>query len=201
MINVAIFASGNGQNAENLILKAKELSKINILFVLTDNKNAKVIERAKNLDVPVKVIPFKKISNIKYANRHNHENQIIEAIKSYNIDWIFLAGYMRILSSSFIKYFTKDSDKNSRIINIHPSLLPYFPGKNAKEMAYSANIRESGVTVHFVDEGVDTGKIIDQMSFSVDKNESFKSFCEKGTHIENILYPRVLQTLNELKSL
>ena len=120
---------------------------------------------------------------------------MLEILKSNQIEIVVLAGFMRILSKQFI------SEYKNKIINIHPSLLPKFPGANAHRDAIEAKAKISGCTVHFVDEGVDTGPIIMQESVSVDEDDDEHTLAEKILPIEHKIYPKVLDliTSNKIK--
>lgn len=185
VINLLIMSSGNGTNAENIIKFVKnQKESFSISCVLTDNKNAGVIKRVENYsDTLVQVIPFGDSKN-----KREHEEKILNSIKEYKVDIVCLAGYMRILTNFFLKKF-------SYIINVHPSYLPEFPGLNSYERAFHSPCDYSGVTVHFVDEGVDTGEIILQKKFLKDESESFEEFEKKGRNLERELYPLALEKL------
>lgn len=192
---IAIFASGNGSNAESLLMRAKELD-FKISCILTDNPNAGVIKKARRYNTPVYVIPFiKKTSNTFEQNKSNHEFEILKIMKKESIEWILLAGYMRILSKNFLKTFYNPKTNQNNIINIHPSLLPSFPGKQGYLDAFNANVQESGITIHFVDNGVDSGLIIAQKKFERHKNDSLDRFIARGLKIEHALYPSILENL------
>lgn len=191
MINIAILASGTGSNAKMLLEQEKFLSHIQIELIITDKSNAGVINIARHYNKKVIVVE-KGI-----LNKQKHENLIMNHLTKHNIDWIFLAGYMRILSTSFIKYFWSESLNQSKIINIHPSLLPAFKGLNAYEQAYQSADDYSGITVHFVDTGVDTGKIIKQEKFRRLQNDSLDTFKARGLELEHKIYPAVLEMLDK----
>lgn len=194
-INIAIFASGSGSNAQVLIEKAISLGHP-IRCVITDKRNAGVIKRCKKLNTPYHVISFFSIEGNRYQeDKSLHEKRILKVLDKYKINWIFLAGYMRILSEEFLSNFYNKNTKQNNVINIHPSLLPDFPGKQAYHDAYMANINESGVTVHFVDSGIDTGKIITQKKFERLPNDSFETFNQRGLKVEHQIFPYVLEQL------
>ena len=188
-INLAIMASGSGTNAENLILFARNQSdfEINVCCVISNIEDAGVLKKATKLGVETHIVP-----KIKNESRIEHEKRIIDILSRYEVDWICLAGYMRVLSPTFLDHFFDTKKNISRIINIHPSLLPDFPGLNAYEQAFDAKVEESGATVHFVDQGVDTGPVIMQMSFKRDPDDSLESFKAKGMKNEYKLYPQAL---------
>lgn len=190
MIKAAIFASGTATNAYQLLKQELNLSNISFELLVTDNTKSGIVDLAREFNKPLVVIEKK------YYSKEEHERLILEHLTSFKIDWIFLAGYMKILSSVFIEHFYDTNLQQSRIINIHPSLLPQFKGKDAYEQAYQANVKESGVSIHFVDQGVDTGKLIFQKSFTRSNQDSLKDFKLKGQKLEHELYPHFLNVLD-----
>ncbi len=182
-ICAAILASGNGSNAENILRHARTYpSKISIPLVITNNPDAYVITRARNLGVPCEVIP-------RGSSKHMQEGRILKALVENGITHIFLAGYMQILGQHFIDAFP------DRIVNIHPSLLPAFPGRDAYSEAFNANVPESGVTLHYVDEGVDTGPIIAQKKFPRLPDDTLETFRARGLQLEYEIYREYIDTL------
>ncbi len=187
---IAIFASGNGSNAENIIKFAdKNPGIINIPVVLTDHAEAFVIQRAQNLERSYEIVERGDMS------KREHESAILNILEKYSIDWIFLAGFMRILSSDFINRFYNRLLGESQIINIHPSLLPKYPGLNSYKRAFDDGAYESGVTVHFVDSGVDSGTHILQQSFKRYKNDTLETFTNRGMNLEYKLYVEAIEKL------
>ncbi len=179
----AILASGNGSNAENILRHARAYpSKISIPLLITNNPEAYVITRARNLGVPCEVIP-------RGSSKHMQEGRILKALVENGITHIFLAGYMQILGTQFIDAYP------DRIINIHPSLLPAFPGRDAYGDAFNANVPESGVTLHYVDEGVDTGPIIAQKKFARLPDDTLETFRARGLQLEHEIYREYIDTL------
>lgn len=187
--NIAILASGNGSNAINLIKHARVCGH-EVSLVITDNSNAGVIEKCKALDTKCIVIPF-----IKGALKSDHEEKIINELKAHSVNWVLLAGYMKILSKDFLEVFYNKESKINNVINIHPSLLPDFPGRTGYEDAYEANITESGITIHYVDSGIDTGPIIIQKSFPRLETDSLQEFKARGLKVEHDLYKVVLEKI------
>jgi phosphoribosylglycinamide formyltransferase-1 len=186
----AIFASGNGSNAEALMNYAKQSDECQVVLVLTDQKEAGVIEKAKTFSVTTEVCSFEKGISFQDA-KQLQEEKVITLLDEYKVDYILLAGYMRILSSQFVdRYFGK-------LINIHPSMLPKFPGPDGYGDAFRAGVEESGITIHFVDSGVDTGPIIIQQKFPRLEKDSLDSFKKRGLEIEHQFYPKVMQWLAE----
>lgn len=181
-INVAVFASGTGSNFE-AIMEAGDLS-CNIVLLICDNPGATVIQKAEKYQVPTFVFRSKD-----YVSKEEYEKVLVEKLKEANISWVFLAGYMRIIGSTLLEAY------EGRIINIHPSLLPDFPGKDAIGQAYHARVKTTGVTVHYVDAGIDTGPIIAQEEIEVKENDTLESLEEKIHHVEHQLYPRVMKDI------
>lgn len=179
--NIAVFVSGGGSNFENLALKSAE-SGFEIKVLITDTPDAYAIKRAEKLKIPHIVI-----DRSKYRTKKEFETAVTKAVSNFNIDYIVLAGFMRILSSEFINAY-KD-----RIINIHPSLLPSFKGRNGIEDAYNYGVKVTGVTVHFVDAGIDTGEIIAQRAVIIEEDETLLSLEEKIHQAEYELYPAALK--------
>jgi phosphoribosylglycinamide formyltransferase-1 len=180
MIRVAILASGNGSNAQALMEHAQALSNLEVVCVISDKVEAKVLTRAKNFNIPAKAI-------IKNRSKREHEEAIASTLKELEVNWIFLAGYMRLFSDYFVGNF------KNKIINIHPSLLPEYPGLEAYERAFADEKDFSGITIHYVDEGMDTGKPIIQEKFIKLKTDTIESFKARGLELEHKMYKKVLE--------
>src|SRR5699024_11010418 len=155
----AVFASGTGSNFEAL-MEAEDLAS-EIVLLVSDQPDAKVIEKADKYGIPTFVFRAKD-----YPSKDAYEQDIIENMEQQEVEWIFLAGYMRIVGKTLLAAY------KGKIINIHPSLLPAFPGKDAIGQAIKASVRETGVTIHYVDEGIDTGPIISQEAVPVYENDT-----------------------------
>lgn len=185
---IVVFASGRGSNFESICesIKNKALhAKVSALIV--NVKDCGAIEIAKKYNIPFYIFETNGIS------RNEHEKLIMTKLKEIQFDWIILAGYMRILSSEFIKKFQQNGF--SKIINIHPSLLPSFKGVNGYKQAYEYGSKISGCTIHFVDEECDHGMIISQKSFEIKDTMSLEDVENTGIKIENEFYPITLQNL------
>ena len=176
----ALFASGRGSNAM-AIVEYLRTDNLWPKFILSNKKAAKVLDSAKVLGLKTIVIE-------NTNPREIQEDQIMRELAQHKIELVFLAGYMRVLSKSFVD---QAKSNNITIINIHPSLLPKFPGLHAYERAWEERVCEHGVTVHYVDAGVDTGKIIEQVRFSCEEIDSFEDFVGEGLKHEHQIYPRV----------
>jgi len=183
MINIGVLASGRGTNLQAIIEAVKE-GKIEgrISIVISDNRDAFALKRAKQNNIETEYINFKS-----FKNREDYDKEIMECLKEKDIDLVVLAGYMRILSSYFIKMY------KNRIINIHPALLPSFPGLHAQRQAVEYGVKISGCTVHFVDEGVDSGPVILQKAVEVKDNDTEESLAERILKEEHQIYPRAIQ--------
>lgn len=183
--NIALFASGSGSNFQAIVdtIKTENLP-INIALLVCDNPSAFVIERAKTLQIETLVLQPKT-----FISKEAFEQVIVNELVSRNITWIFLAGYMRIIGPTLLHSF------QNKIVNIHPALLPSFPGAHGIKDAFEYGVKVFGVTIHFVDEGVDTGKIIDQDSFKIDGTETIDEIESKIHQMEHQLYPKVIKSL------
>jgi phosphoribosylglycinamide formyltransferase 1 len=185
MKRFAVFASGSGSNFQAIVDKVQsgELS-ADLSMLICDQPGAYAIERARKARVPSFVFQVKE-----YPSKADYEKEISFLLKERNVDFIVLAGYMRLIGPTLLKEF------EGRIVNIHPSLLPDFPGKDAIGQALAAKAQWSGVTIHYVDEGMDTGPIIVQERVRVEESETRESLQEKIQAIEHKLYPSILQML------
>ena len=184
MKNLAVFVSGSGTNLENLAVKIKEreLERCQIQLVVCDKSSAFALQRATKHGLKTL-----KVQRGDFPSKEKFEAAIIKELKANKIDYIVLAGFMRILSAEFIRGFS------GRIINIHPALLPEFPGAHAIKEAWDSKVPETGVTVHFVDEGVDTGPRIAQKRMKRFSNDTLETFENRIHQIEYDIYPQVLQ--------
>tara|TARA_B100000965_G_scaffold278556_1_gene236341 strand:+ start:269 stop:850 length:582 start_codon:yes stop_codon:yes gene_type:complete len=178
-INVAVFISGRGSNLKNLIKYSKsKYSLIKIKLVICNKANAKGLDFAKKYKI--------KYFIIKYKNSKISETQILKKLLFYNIELICLAGFMKIISSYFIKKFNKP------ILNIHPSLLPKYKGLNTHKKALQNKEKFSGATVHLVSRKIDSGKIILQKKIKISKNDNIKTLEKKILKLEHGLYPKAI---------
>lgn len=187
MINIGVLASGRGTNLRAIIEAIKE-GKIEgeIKIVISDNPDAYALKRAKQNNIETEYINFKS-----FKNREDYDKKIIKTLEEKKIDLVVLAGYMRIISPYFIRMY------KNRIINIHPALLPSFPGLHAQKQAIRNGVKISGCTVHFVDEGVDSGPIILQKAVQVSADDTEESLAEKILKEEHQIYPRAIQLFSQ----
>lgn len=183
MMNLAIFASGNGSNFSAIVEAIKQSKvKVKLVILVCDKPEAFVIKRAQK--AKVQVILARRED---FANRLDFERAIIHRLKSYSIDLIALAGFMRILSPTFVKQYRK------RILNIHPSLLPAFKGAHAIKDALDYKASFTGVTVHFVDEKMDHGPVILQKQVKIRSSDTLASLEKRIHDLEHRLYPQAIK--------
>ena len=183
-VKTAVFISGNGSNLRSLIKFSKtKKSPISINFIISNTSKAKGLNFSKLYKIKKKVVNF---SNFSLA-----EKKILYLLKKNQIKLICLAGFMKILSSNFIKKF------EGKILNIHPSLLPKFKGLNTHQRAIDKKEKYSGCTVHYVNSKLDSGKIILQAKVRVSKNDTVTSLAKKVLKEEHKLYPKsILKIFN-----
>jgi phosphoribosylglycinamide formyltransferase-1 len=184
-LNLGILISGRGSNMLNLV-NASQRGLINskIKIVISNNKNSSGIDKAKRKNIKTKIINQKD-----YGSKKDFENALTNTLKNQNVDLVCLAGFMSILSKNFLK------DWNRKVINIHPSLLPSFRGKNAVKQALEQRVKTAGCSVHFVDEGIDTGEIISQEKVPVSSNDDEETLGKKILKKEHVLYIKVIKEL------
>lgn len=188
-LKIAVFISGRGSNL-NAIIQAiadKELDAV-IQTVVSNDPDAFGLTIAKQHGLETFAISHKGMK------RREHETKLLEYLKDKDVDYIVLAGYMRVLSPHFLKEWKHEAGY-FKVINIHPSLLPAFKGTSGYEDAFNYGVKVSGVTVHLVDEDVDHGPILAQVPFPRFPNDTLEAFCARGLSVEHALYPSVLQTI------
>lgn len=179
--NIAIFASGNGTNFESLM---KADLPMNVLLVVSDNPDAYVIKRAEKYHVPVFIT-----KSGKGITKIDREKLILNKLNELNISAIILAGYMKIIGETLLDQFPQ------KIINIHPALLPNFQGKQGILDAYNAKVDKTGVTIHFVDAGIDTGEIIAQVKVKRYSDDTLEYLEMRVHEAEHQLYPETILNL------
>ncbi|QCJ40765.1 phosphoribosylglycinamide formyltransferase [Bacillus sp. S3] len=185
MKKIAVFASGGGSNFQAIINVIREgLLSAEISLLVCDQPGAFAIERAKANRIPCFIFSAKD-----YSSKADFEKEIAGLLRDLDVDLIVLAGYMRLIGPTLLKEY------EGRIVNIHPSLLPDFPGKDAIGQALAAKAKWTGVTIHFVDEGMDTGPIIVQERVRIAEAETRESLQQKIQSIEHKLYPSILHML------
>ncbi|WP_102693847.1 phosphoribosylglycinamide formyltransferase [Rummeliibacillus pycnus] len=183
-VSIAVFASGSGTNFQ-AIQDTIESGRLNakIELVITDKPGAYVTIRAKEKGIPVLALSPKE-----FNSKEAYELEILRTLRDKQVEWLVLAGYMRLIGKTLLTAYP------SKIVNIHPSLLPSFPGKDAIGQAIAHGVKVTGVTVHYVDEGMDTGTII--MQRAVDVIDGDRDQTEQAIHeVEHEIYPAALQSL------
>ncbi len=188
-MNIAVFASGNGTNLQAIIDEVSRGGiKAKIALVVSDNKSAYALRRAKKAGIETFVLNHKE-----FASRESRDREIIKELEKKNIGLVVLAGFMRLLSPYFVKKY------KNRILNVHPSLLPLFKGTHGIKDAFESGAKKTGVTVHFVDEELDHGPIILQETVNVDADDTLDTLEEKIHKIEHKLYPEAVRLFVEGK--
>ncbi|WP_199617544.1 phosphoribosylglycinamide formyltransferase [Paenibacillus alkalitolerans] len=182
MMRVAVFASGNGSNFQAIVNAVKEgRLDVSVELLVCDKPKAYVVERAQAAGVPVLAFRPKE-----YASREEYERMILAELQARGIELIVLAGYMRIITSVLVEPYY------GRMINIHPSLLPSFPGVDAIGQALAHGVKVTGVTVHFVDGGMDSGPIIAQQALDIQVDDSKDTLATRIQEVEHELYVKVI---------
>jgi len=185
MKRIAVFASGNGSNFQALVeaVKTGELdAKISLL--ICDQPDAYVLKRAS----AEQILSFCASPKC-FSTKASYEHALVEQLNRESIDLIILAGYMRLIGPTLLQAYP------GKIINIHPSLLPAFPGKDAVGQAFNAGVKVTGLTVHYVDEGMDTGQIIAQKAVEIEAGDTRESIQKRIQLAEHQVYPAVVQQL------
>ena len=184
---IAILASGRGSNAMAIIraIRKGEL-RAELTAVISDNREASVLEKVREQGL--------KAIALTATNSKAREAELVRLLQQFQADWVVLAGYRKILSSQVIEQF-RDSRGYSRIVNIHPSLLPAFPGLGSYQKAFDSGVKVTGVTVHLVEPEVDAGPVVAQESFQITDGDTVLTVEKKGLAIEHRLYAL---TLNEI---
>jgi phosphoribosylglycinamide formyltransferase-1 len=186
-LKIAVFASGSGSNFQAIVdeVKAGRL-KVEVALLVSDRPSAPVVERAVVAGIPVYTFRAKE-----YASREEYERDILRELELRGVELVVLAGYMRILTDVMVAAF------KGRMINIHPSLLPAFAGIHAVKQALDHGVKVAGVTVHYVDGGLDTGPIIAQQAVEVLSDDTEQSLSERIHVVEHVLYPQVISWISE----
>ena len=178
MKNIGILLSGRGSNFEAIAnnVGSGRIRDARIAVVISNAKDAAGIEIARRLGLKAVVIPSKG------KEREEHDREVVSALQEHQVDLVCLAGYMRLLSPWFVQQFPR------RILNIHPSLLPAFPGLGAQEQAFAYGVKVAGCTVHFVDEELDHGPIIVQQAIEVLDDDDEHTLADRILQREHIAY-------------
>ena len=186
MKNLGILLSGRGSNFE-AIARNVAAGKIpaKIALVVSNRENAPGLPRARAMGLNTRFIP------LQGKDREAYDRDVVAALKEHQVDWVCLAGFMRVLSPYFVRAFP------GRILNIHPALLPAFPGLDAQKQALEAGVKFSGCTVHLVDEGVDTGPIVRQAVVPVLDNDTVETLSARILEEEHRIYSEAICLLLE----
>lgn len=183
MTKIAIFASGSGSNAENIAKYFKNNNKISVEFLFCNNPKAYAIERAKRLNIPFKI----------FNKEDFYENKsVIKALENKQIDYIILAGFLWLIPSELVKKYP------NKIINIHPALLPNYGGRgmygtNVHKAVIANKEKESGITIHFVNENYDEGNTIFQAKCSLNEDDTVETLADKIHILEQENFPRIIE--------
>ncbi len=175
MHNIAVLLSGNGSNLKAIIDKG-----INISFVASNNSKALGLKIAKNANIP----------SYSWKNISEFEEKVLKLIIEYDVKLLVLAGYMRLLSKNFV-----NSLPSKFIVNVHPSLLPKYKGMNAIKQAIDDCAEYTGVTIHYVDEGMDSGSIIKQNSIKINEIDTVETLRDRLQAIEHCLYSDTIKSI------
>ena len=191
MFKIGILASTNGTDLQAIIdeMKAGKMPGIELAVVLSNKKDAYALQRAKEQGFHTMFI------DPKNKTREQFDQKLVELLKEYKVDLVVLVGYMRILSTDFVRQFPK------KIINVHPALIPKFCGEkffgsNVHEAVLAAHEKETGMTIHYVEEGVDTGEIILQKTCPVLPNDTPETLKLRVQSLEKKWYPEVIRKLS-----
>ena len=188
-MNIAIFCSGNGTNFQAIVDSAEAGDiKARIALMVCDNPEAYAIKRAKNAGIQTLVLKRKD-----FKDREAFEDEIVKNLEKEKITLIVLAGYMKMLTPKFIQRY------KNRILNIHPALLPSFAGTRGIEDAMECGAKVTGPTVHFVDEGMDTGPIILQKALEIKEGDTKETLAERIHKLEHQIYPEAIKLFVEGK--
>jgi phosphoribosylglycinamide formyltransferase-1 len=187
MINLGVLVSGNGTNLQ-AIIDAMERgildSKIGV--VISNNPGAFAIERARRQNIPTEIV-----SNKTFTEKEDYDRRLVGILKDHSVDLVILAGFMRIITHVLINAFPM------RIMNIHPALLPAFSGLNVQKKALEYGVKFSGATVHFVDEGIDTGPVIIQAVVPVYDDDTEETLAARILREEHRIYPQAIKLFAE----
>ena len=189
ILKLGILISGNGSNLQSIIDHIEKGSlKATIKIVISNNSDAYGLTRAKKHGIPVVVL-----KNGDFKNKEDFDSELINIFKKNSVDLVILAGFMRIITSTLLNAFPQ------KIMNIHPALLPSFPGIHGQKQALEYGVKLSGCTVHFVDEGVDTGPIIIQSAVQVFDDDTEETLAARILKEEHRIYSQAIQLFAESK--
>ena len=185
ILELGVLASGTGSNLQAILdAIANGTLDARVRIVISNVPGAQALQRATEAGVPVATIPHRQ-----FASRREFDTTIAEALDRAGAEWVILAGFMRVLTPEFLKKFHR------RVLNIHPALLPSFPGVHAQKQAFDHGVKVAGCTVHFVDQGVDSGPIVAQHAVPVLTDDTADVLAERILEQEHLLYVEVLRWL------
>lgn len=188
-LKIAVLASGSGSNLQAIIDEIKSgFLPVELALVLSDKPQAYALQRAKAAGVPTKVL-----LPADFASREDYDAELVRLLKASGAEAVALAGYMRLVTPVFLQAFPH------RVLNIHPALLPSFSGLHGQRQAFEYGVKVAGCTVHFVDEGMDSGPIILQAPVPVLEDDDADSLAARILEQEHIIYPLALRLLAEGK--
>jgi phosphoribosylglycinamide formyltransferase-1 len=189
MINVGVLISGRGSNLQ-AIIDASEKGEIpaKVAAVISNKPDAYGLERARKHNIPTAVFDPKK-----FPDKNTYELEIVKTFKDHKVDLVCLAGYMRIVGPVLLEHY------RGKMMNIHPALLPSFPGLHVQKAALDHGVKISGATVHFVDEGCDTGPIIVQAAVPVLEDDTEETLSARILEQEHKIYPQAIELFAEGK--
>jgi phosphoribosylglycinamide formyltransferase-1 len=186
-LRLAVLASGGGTNLQAIIDCCREGTlNAEIVLVLSNNPESEALRRARGCDLPLVSLDHRQ-----FSDRFEYDRALIAVLRESGADLVVLAGFMRLLSDEFLQAFP------GRIMNIHPALLPAFPGLNAQRQALEYGVRLAGCTVHFLDSGVDTGPIILQAAVPVLDEDTVETLSRRILREEHRIYPLAIQLYAE----
>jgi phosphoribosylglycinamide formyltransferase-1 len=190
LISLGILISGRGSNMESILNFLKEGAATNVCpkILISSNPEAEGLKKASKFGIPTSIVSNK-------LKGWDYDKEIINVLQKYDVNpdngLVCLAGYMRLLSPEFVRKY------KMRIMNIHPSLLPSFPGLNSQKKALDHGVKVTGCTVHFVDEGLDSGPIIAQKHVNVLVDDTYETLSDRILEQEHILYPYCVKLFSE----
>lgn len=188
-VNIGVLISGSGSNLQAIIDNTeKSILDADIKVIISNNPDAYALERAKRHNIPAVVI-----EHSDFEDREDFDRKMIDILGSYSVELVIMAGFMRVLSPAFLKAFPM------RIMNIHPAILPSFPGLHAQERAFEYGVKFSGCSVHFADDGVDTGPVIIQAVVPVHYDDTEETLSERILKEEHRIYSQAIQLYAEGK--
>lgn len=180
-LRFVVLASGNGTNARSLFEHARaHPNRFEAAALIADRPAFGALQAAEECGVPAHVVS------------HKDDAALLDLLRKLEPRWALLAGYKRLVSDAFLEFFRDDAIGVARVLNVHPSLLPAYPGLDGYERAYRDGVKISGVTIHFVDSGLDTGLPVLQAPFVREEGDSLDTFTEKGRALEHMLFKRAL---------